>query len=136
MRARPLVFVFVIFSLFSSCRKSVYGTGNTGLILGKWFLKEVYEGYTDGGDFQWHAVAPQQGQLLAFDSLRQFTLLENPASSNQQCFGTYSLNNDVLSTYTSCNRDTIRYGVSQLSSNALVIDRQVQEGVIKYRYGR
>ena len=116
--------------VFSSCKKEK----NNG-ILGKWKLVEVYDGYANGGNFQWNNISNESSHTLEFSDNAQYIRQENINGNNQQCIGTYILQTDNnLEINSNCNTVTEKIKISEISSTVLIIDRQGIEGKIRYKY--
>lgn len=114
-----------------SCKKTVENSG----LIGKWKLIERYNGYFNGGNFQWNRVPPQNSHTLTFTSDGKYTKKEGTSSTQNNCIGTYILHSDnKLEINSNCNTGTERAVVSDLTSKKLILDRSGIEGVIRYKY--
>jgi hypothetical protein len=125
-------FLYLLFCVlaFSSCKKE----SNDGII-GKWKLVEVYNGYANGGNFQWNNISNENSHTLEFSSNGEYLREENINGNNQQCVGTFTLQTDnIIEIFSNCNSVTEKKKISELSSSLLIIDRQVIEGIIRYKY--
>ncbi len=124
------IFLLSFIVLFSSCKKD----SNKG-ILGKWKLIEVYNGYANGGNFQWNNISNENSHTLNISDNGQYLRQENLGGNSQQCVGTYILQADNnLEINTNCNSVTEKMKISEVTSTVLIIDRQVIEGKIRYKY--
>lgn len=130
-KMKKVLFYLLLSTLtFSSCKKDT----NNGL-LGKWKLIEVYDGYGNGGNFKWNTVSTDNSHTLDFTNNGQYFRKENKNGNNQDCSGTYLLQSDnTLEINSNCNTVTEKMKISELSSVLLIIDRQVIEGKIRYKY--
>ncbi|MFC4262650.1 hypothetical protein ACFOWM_07165 [Ferruginibacter yonginensis] len=116
---------------FSSCKKDNVNNG----IIGKWKLIEVYDGYANGGNFQWNNISNDYSHSLEFSENGQYLRQENINGNNQQCIGTYILQTDNnLEINSNCNTAIEKMKISELTTTILIIDRQVIEGKIRYKY--
>jgi hypothetical protein len=125
-----LSYLLLLTLLLSSCKKDT----NKGLF-GKWKLIEVYDGYANGGNFQWNTVSINNSHTLEFTSNGEYFRKENQNGNNQACIGTYLVQSgNQLEINSNCNTVTEKMNITELSSVLLIIDRQVIEGKIRYKY--
>ena len=123
-----ILLTFVV--LLISCKKD-----SDNNILGKWKLVEVYDGYVNGGNFRWNNVANENSHTLEFSANGQYLRKENQNGNVQQCVGTYTVDTEnLLEINSSCNTVTEKIQITELTSASLIIDRQVREGKIRYKY--
>ena len=130
-----LIFIFVAFSLttISSCKKTD-NIENAGII-GKWELKEMYNGYANGGNYSWNTVSVDNSHTLTFRQNGEYYLKQNVNGNNQECFGTYILQpSNNLEITSSCNSLTEKGFISELTPTLLILDRSGIERVIRYKY--
>lgn len=131
-----LIFVVHLLTTTSSCKKTEK-IENVGIV-GKWQLKEVYDGYVNGGTFRWNSVSFANAHSLLFTQNGLYEKKENISGNNQVCTGTYSLqttnNLEVLEINSSCNTTIEKMFISELTTNSLIIDMSVIEGKIRYKY--
>ena len=96
---------------------------------------EVVDGYANGGSFKWNNISNENSHTLEFSDNGQYLRQENLNGNNQQCIGTYILQSDNnLEINSNCNTVTEKMKISEISSTVLIIDRQVIEGKIRYKY--
>lgn len=114
-----------------SCQKSVVNNG----IAGKWKLIAVFDGYVNGGNFQWNQVIPENSHTLKFTSDGSYQKAEMANGSQLNCTGTYvvKINNEIEIT-SICNTVTEKAFISELSPTILILDCSVIEGKIRYKY--
>ena len=114
-----------------SCKKEDV-VDNNGLT-GRWLLVEVYSGYTNGGNFKWNSVPFQNSHSLEFTADGKYIRRENSGVGLPECTGTWQLLPDMtLAVNSSCENATMK--ISELTNTSLIIDYQVREGVIRYKY--
>ncbi|NJN33991.1 MAG: hypothetical protein HC817_06835, partial [Saprospiraceae bacterium] len=114
----------------ASCKKE-----KTNPILGNWKLIKVFDGYFNGGNFQWNNVPDESSKTLIFSENGEYRQKESYNRAYKQCIGTYSLKPDnTLEVNSNCNLGTEKMKISEISSTLLIIDRQVREGVIRFKY--
>ena len=122
---------FSLLACITACKKD--SLDNANAIIGKWKLVEVYNGYANGGNFMWNTVADNDSHVLTFSQNKRYNKKEN--FNSQECVGTYVLLNSInLEVNTNCNTSTEKMTISELTNTTLIIDRQVIEGKIKYKY--
>jgi hypothetical protein len=126
------IFVYLVLFIvvFSSCKKN-----SNNKLQGKWKLVAVYNGYANGGNFLWNNISDENSHTLEFSDNGQYLRQENQNMNNQQCIGTYifqTYNN--LEINSNCNTVTEKMKISEISSTLLIIDIQVREGKIRYKY--
>ena len=98
----------------------------TSLWVGSWQFVEQYQGYRNGGNFQWNAIPNGSIWVLGQDSTFQ--------EANSTCKGTYSLDSlkKQMTIRSTCNNYSVKY--SLLSADSFIIDRQGREGIIRDKY--
>lgn len=102
-------------------------------LVGKWIEVEVFQGYVNGGSFNWHLVAGENATVIEFAANGGY----RESDANKNCTGTYMmLAGDSLEITSSCQTATRRYYISELTTNTLIIDVQVREGVVREKYHR
>lgn len=123
-----------ILTALSSCKKT-NGIGNSGIV-GKWQLQSVFNGYANGGNFEWNDVPFEYSDILTFtkDGLynkKSFT------GNTVECIGMYHLSaSDTLEINSDCNLVAEKIFMSELTIKFLIIDYRGREGKIRYRYAR
>ena len=123
----------LILAAISSCKKTET-IENVGII-GKWQLKEIFDGYVNGGHFQWNNVSKDNSHFLKFEDNGQFFRKENKNGNFQECTGTYHLDtNNNLEINSNCSTTAEEMKVSELTATILIINIQVIEGTIRYKY--
>lgn len=137
-----LLLVTAIFSIaFYSCNKEHSGEKqlseppleNNGMY-GKWRLTEVFAGYTNGGDFKWHKVDLANSHSFEFTANGDFTRVGNAGEGNPVCTGTYQVFPDnKIQFFANCNVFGRGY-LTESTNTSLIIDIQVIEGVLRYKY--
>jgi hypothetical protein len=132
MKVSLLIFgTIILFLTTISCKKSVENNG----LIGNWKLVEQYNGYVNGGNFQWNSVPSANSHILSFTASGDYQRTETINGTQFNCAGTYLLQADnTLEINSSCNTVTEKAFVSELTSKVLIIDRSVIEGVIRYKY--
>lgn len=102
-------------------------------LTGKWLLREVYSGYANGGNFKWDAVSYQNAHSIEFTDGGQFVRREHYGINPTVCTGTYRLvAGQTLQLNAPCENATVK--ISELTSAILILDYQVREEVIRYKY--
>ena len=128
-----IIFILTIslLTFITACKKD--SSDNAKVLIGKWKLVEVYDGYANGGNFMWNTVSDNNSHVLTFSQNGQYNKKEN--FNNQECIGTYVLLTSTnLEVNTNCNTSVEKMAISELTNTTLIIDRQVIEGKIKYKY--
>lgn len=124
-------FIAIIFTLFSSCKKSQLFTNAT--LVGKWKLTEVFYGYFNGGDFKWHNY--QQDKKINFSLNDNYEEIEMYNGTEHKCVGTYNIQqNSIITFNTSCGTTPYDLKLSEQTTTNIIIDAQVIEGTIRYKY--
>lgn len=114
-----------------SCKKTVENNG----LIGNWKLIEQYDGYANGGNFQWNKIPSENSHILSFTSDGRYRKDETSGTNQNNCIGTYVLQPDnKLEINSTCNTAIERALVSELTSKTLILDRSGIEGVIRYKY--
>lgn len=130
------IFAGFILATSSSCKKTE-NIENVSIV-GQWQLKEVYNGYANGGSFIWNSVSIEDSHTLTFTQNGKYERKENINGNNQECTGTYNLhtsnNLEILEVNSGCNIMTEKMFLSELTTNSLIIDHPVMEGKIRYKY--
>ncbi len=127
---KMFIYIFLFSILFFSCEKE---TNNT--IYGKWILTETFNGYFNGGDFKWVGVSKQNSHIIELASNGGFIRIENASGNYLQCKGTYLLSSDsTLEINTNCNTVLERFKLTERSTDVIILDMRVREGVIRYKY--
>ena len=125
-----IFFTVIFIAVFVSCEKE---TNNT--IYGKWILTETFNGYVNGGDFKWIAVSKENSHTIELAANGGFIRTENANGNYLQCKGTYLLSLDsALEINTSCTTVPERFRLTERSTNVIILDMRVREGVIRYKY--
>ena len=128
MKIKFLALSLLVFALLS-CKKEPFDENNG--IYGTWLLVDRFDGYHNGGNFQWNAVQPNTIQYLEFGSNQTYKSVAS-GNSSFECIGTFEiLANDTLKISTNCNTAVFKDIISHLTNSILIID---QQGVIRYRY--
>lgn len=97
----------------------------------KWRLVETYSGYENGGSHTWHDVLLEDSYSLSFSTNGEYL----KRTSSQQCKGTFQvLTENVLSVNSDCGGVTTSLKISNLTPNELIIDAQVIEGIVRWKY--
>lgn len=132
MTFRLLIILTVIFSLTnSSCKKLVENNG----IVGSWKIVEQFDGYANGGNFQWNSVPSENAHILSFTAEGKYQKAEMINGVQSNCTGTYFLHPDnKLEINSTCNTVTERAFVSERTTTTLILDCSGIEGVIRYKY--
>jgi hypothetical protein len=114
----------------AGCSKEII-TGDD--IVGKWRMESRYQGYLNGGNFQWNDVPDEQKSFLEFSEDGSFKEYDGA----NDCSGTYAVASpkklDVVST---CQLYPYVMNISKLTGKTLIIDWQGREGVIRDKYRR
>jgi hypothetical protein len=128
-----LLLVFFFTFLFISCKKDEI---NKPLdIYKKWLLVEYYDGYVNGGTFTWSPVSTEASHYLELAANGSYIKHENANKAFQKCTGTFQLLPDNrLEINTNCNASAEIGKISDLTDENLIIDFQVREGTIRYKY--
>jgi hypothetical protein len=128
MRTTKTIIALILF-FFTSCSKEILPDP----IIGKWQIQEVYNGYTNGGNFQWQSVPEQQKISISFYNDGSF--IENrPSALPSQCNGTYTIiNQQEIKTSSNCYGDSYSF-LYEVVNNNLIITHLVREGEIKEKF--
>lgn len=98
-------------------------------------MTETFNGYFNGGDFKWIGVAKENSHTIELSANGHFIRNENANGNNLQCKGTYLLSSDsTLEINTNCNTVPERFKLTESSTDVIILDMHVREGVIRYRY--
>lgn len=102
-------------------------------LFGKWKATEQYNGYMNGGDFQWHTI--EAGELLEFKTNGDYVKME---ASNAPCTGKFAWQeaSKSIELSISCQVNKLVQKYSELNDNTLIIDIQGREGIIRLKYKR
>ena len=132
MNRTILFFAVTMLFAMTSCSKTT-GIAPEPQLFGKWQAIEQYNGYVNGGDFQWHAIPV--GELLEFKMNGDFVKIE---SSNAPCTGKFSWQqiSKSIELNMSCQVNKVIQKYSELNDNTLVLDYQGREGIIRLKYKR
>lgn len=134
MKALELFICAVLFLTTNSSCKKANTIENVGIV-GKWQLKQVFDGYVNGGHFIWNGVSIENSHFLTFTQNGQYNKKENFNGNNQECTGTYNLQTpDHLEVNSSCNTTTEKMVISELTTTSLILDRSGIEGTIRFKY--
>jgi hypothetical protein len=132
---KPWIFIFTVLTVatISSCKKADI-IENVGIV-GKWQLKEVFDGYANGGNFMWSSVSNDNSHTLTFKQNGQYNKKDNLNGNSQECIGTYNFqSSNNLAVNSNCNTMTERMFVSELTTNSLILDQSGIEGKTRYKY--
>ena len=123
-----LILTSLIALFLSSCTKESFEEK----IVGKWQIQEVYNGYANGGNFQWTAVPDQYRSVMEFHDNGTFA-----ESSGRYCTGgTYTvINDDQIQINSNCFVEPFILYVN-LSKKELTITHPVREGEVKEKFIR
>ena len=131
-----LLFVLSISTISLSCKKET-DTNESNGIVGTWKLIETFNGYANGGSFTWTPVSIDYVEQIQFNASNQYTKYTASQASVQNCVGTYLLKaNRSLDINSNCNTTTETKEVTELTSTTLILNEQVREGYIRYKYSR
>lgn len=127
-----LLFAMVAFLFINtSCNKPDVACPDD--LTGKWLLTEYYDGYVNGGHFVWNAVPLLYAHTLQFGPSVDYE--KRDLSGGEVCKGQYSYQpGNKLRVVTPCNIVEETMNVTYHNNNTLIIDRQVREGTIRYKY--
>lgn len=119
---------FILF--LSSCKKE----NQPNNLVGSWEIQQVYNGYVNGGDFQWSAVLNEYKSSITFNSDGSYSEDLPGNWSPNQCTGTYVLINPAeVRVNSTCS--TIPYIiVVDISEKMLIMTHRVMEGEIKKKF--
>ncbi|HEV7620109.1 MAG TPA: hypothetical protein VGO09_00170 [Flavisolibacter sp.] len=118
--------------LYSSCTKEHI----PAKLSGKWQIQEIYNGYADGGDFQWSVVPEQYRDYIEFQQDSVYVVTLSPSSGSLKCFGSYKIINDHLISFKNdCQNSPSELPVD-LTNESLNITYRVIEGQIIKKYIR
>lgn len=112
-----------------SCKKE----NVSEIIVGKWQIQEVFNGYSNGGDFRWSTVPGQFQSSLEFNASGGFKEVR-AGSMPVLCTGSYRLlSNGEIQVLSDCS--STPYNLSVIVSNkVLTITHLVREGEIIEKY--
>ena len=123
-----------ILTTFLSCKKEKEIENSS--IVGRWQLESVFNGYANGGNFQWNNVAVENSHILFFTKDELYNQ-KSVRGNGKECNGTYYLSDsDTLEINSDCNLHTLKMFVSELTDKSLILDFQGIEGIIRDRYVR
>jgi hypothetical protein len=100
-------------------------------LFGKWKATEQYNGYMNGGDFQWNAI--QTSEFLEFKQNGDFI---KTTLDNTPCTGKFSWQQAAkkIELKMSCQVNKVVQPYSELNDNILILDMQGREGIIHLKY--
>ena len=125
-----LILMVALTTFVASCKKD-----SNNKIVGKWKFVEQFDGYANGGTFRWYAIPTEYSHTLTLSKNGQYIRKENSSGNFEECIGTYVIiNSTSLEFITNCNSGTEKTTISELTATSLIIDRQVFEGKIRYKY--
>lgn len=128
----PLLMILATLTVLS-CKKAAEVENNG--ITGAWKLVEVFDGYANGGHFQWNGVAEIDSHVFLFTADGKFEEKENLNGGFRICKGNYTFQNgNMLEVTTACNTTTAKMFVSELTHATLIIDLHGIEGTIRHKY--
>jgi len=98
-------------------------------------LTETYDGYVMGGSFTWRKRPAGYEKNLTFYANGQFEEIEDSNGFIRKCTGTYTSQADsTLLRNSTCNTVTDRFKITEQTNTTLILDVQVIEGVIRFKY--
>lgn len=123
---KKISFLLLAMLAITSCKKD----NSMPDIVGKWVYYQYFDGYYNGGAFQWHNLQ-QIVDTLIFRSDGVFIESNSIAfCGNKQ----YSKQNDIVTVKDSCGQKNIN--IYSLSIDTLIIKQRVDEGYILDKYYR
>jgi hypothetical protein len=130
MKAHTLVVCLSFIAIgILGCSKNEDSNG----IVGKWQLIEEFEGYVNGGDFQWSPV-PEEGQIILIFSGRGDYQQIRPG--NAICEGTYLLQaGEIITIDTECQSEPYHQEFS-IEGEFLLLTYTGREGYTIQKYIR
>ena len=114
---------------FSSCKKGA----DDAALNGEWQLTARYDGYTNGGSFQWQAVPSTQVKTIRFETDGSF--VEVDPANGQPCPGTYQVRGTTLLLDSDCG-DPVQVRLDRFSGTTMELAYPVREGEVIERYAR
>jgi hypothetical protein len=129
-----IVGLFMLMLAMQSCTKTHEPCES---LVGKWTLLETFDGYVNGGNFRWNRVVPWYSTTLQINA--DSTFVETTPHTGQApttCTGTVRLQDSTLTMFTNCNTSPLPYKISSRQCSEIILDYQVREGVIRYKYVR
>jgi hypothetical protein len=136
---KPVLNLFLVAVLISfvvaSCTKD--NVTDEEQLSGKWRLVETFNGYANGGDFTWNPVSIDYLELVEFKENGQYAKFVSFSGSVQNCIGSYNYSpGQSLQINSSCNQSAQILQVTELANATLILNSQVREGYIGYKYAR
>ncbi len=131
MKTTIILQVILLLGLsFTSCKKENFNEK----IIGKWQIQEVFNGYSNGGDFRWSTVPSQYKNSLEFNANGGFKEVRATGNLPVQCTGNYSLlSNGDIQVVSDCSSTPYNLSIS-VSNEVLIINHLVREGEIKEKF--
>ena len=127
---RTTLFTITISLMFFSCTKDELKDE----IIGIWRNIERFEGYGNGGDFQWHLVPEQFQENYQFDTNRDF--FEFNPNGETRCTGTFQiLSANEVEINSSCYIGPITWDIS-IDKDIMLVTHHVIEGIIIEKFQR
>jgi hypothetical protein len=115
---------------FTSCKKENFSER----IVGKWQIQEVFNGYSNGGDFRWSTVPSQYQSSLEFNANGGFKEVRATGFLPAQCTGIYRLlSNGEIQVLSDCSATPYNLSIS-VSNKVLTITHFVREGEVKEKF--
>jgi hypothetical protein len=129
---RLIILLAVLATFATSCTKE-----EEARITGTWEIREVYNGYNNGGNFQWNEVPAEYRTTISFYDNGSYTISQPQGAAPSTCSGDYQLHSDnriqlQMSCFSSWDYSTI----SGLTPARLELSRDVTEGTIREKYVR
>jgi len=119
-----------LLALFSGCSKEQC-TENK--IVGKWKLVSRYDGYLNGGNFQWNQVPDEHVEYMVFGADGSF----NQYDAANNCTGNYLVAPvGMVEVVSTCQMFPYTLNISKLTHNTLIIDFQGREGTVRRKFKR
>jgi hypothetical protein len=105
------------------------------LLIGKWKLTEIFDGYANGGTFRWNEVPGIYTEIIEFGSNREYLESIDDNQQQQQCTGEYRiLSETLLELSSSCQTEAIQIQINKINRTTLLLYSQGREGVLRYKY--
>ena len=125
--------LFAVLIVFGACSDESRTIEN--FPVGKWKLKEIFDGYANGGTFTWNDVPNGYSEIIEFTYDLKYSESFYSFQHQKQCTGSYRiLSDDLIEIESSCQTVVYQIRIDKVNQTTLVINRQGREGVIRFKY--
>jgi hypothetical protein len=128
MKTQLLLALYALF-VFTSCKKE----NEAPVLTGEWQLSARFDGYANGGSFQWQEVPSAQVKTIRFNRDGSFT--EQDPANSQLCRGSYAVDGSTLLLDSDCGAP-VKLRLDRFTGTVMELAYAVREGQVIERYAR